>query len=79
MKTLLKITSVSAILTTLAIVRMPYIHSKSLHTKDAHFGEALSPLNMVAMLGSLGFGALTILLLCVSLSEELFLSKHSRI
>jgi len=71
-KALLGITGASALLTLLAIARLLYVSSQSLHTKDAILGEALDPLNMVAVLGLYGFGALTILLLFVCLIGGIF-------
>jgi len=67
MKTLLQITGASALLTIIAIARLLYVHSNSLHTKDEILGDALHPLNMLAILGLYGFGGLTIVLLCVCL------------
>ena len=49
----------------LAAARLLYANSRSPGTKDAILGEALDPLNMMAVLGLYGFGAMTILLLFV--------------
>ena len=79
MKLLLKISTASALLTVLAFARISYVHVHSLHTKDAILGEALDPLNMLAVLGLYGFGAITAFLLCAwFLAAPLYFLRRRR-
>ncbi|MFM7180729.1 MAG: hypothetical protein ACKO2G_04605 [Verrucomicrobiales bacterium] len=60
---LIKLICVSLTLFGLCLARLAYVHSHSTHTKEAVVGEALDPLNIVAVFGLYGFGAATCLLL----------------
>ena len=63
--------------------RLAYVHLHSVNSKDAILGEALDPLNLTAVLGLYGFGAVTglLLLTCavaglVHLGSRLRRSRH---
>lgn len=47
----------------LALARIEYVRYYSNHTKDAVIGNALDPLNVIAVLCLYGFGILTVILL----------------
>lgn len=67
MKALLKTTSLTALLALIAYSRIAYVQHFKVHSKEAALGEALDPINGLAMLTFFGFGILTVILLCACL------------
>ena len=67
MKTLVKATALSGLVTVLALSRLIYVRSQGPRTKDAIVGDALEPINMLSALALYGFGFLTAALLVACL------------
>ena len=63
-KPLLKTAAASALIVLIAFARIEYVRHYNVHSKEAALGEALDPINGLAMLSFFGFGFLTVVLLC---------------
>jgi hypothetical protein len=74
-KALVKTTSLTALLALIAYSRIAYVQHFKVHSKEAALGEALDPINGLAMLSFFGFSVLTVILLC---SCIIFAAIHFR-
>jgi hypothetical protein len=66
-KALVKTTSLTAFLALIAYSRIAYVQHFKVHSKEGALGEALDPINGLALLSFFGFGTLTVILLCACL------------
>lgn len=71
MRTLLKVGLGLAVIAIVAYARLAYVRHYYIHSKDAVIGEALDPVNVIAVIGMYAFGGFAGLFLIAALLVRL--------